>query len=87
MTLYSRLAAAVVLTIVCVGCGGSRYSSETLHGDAPLKYFAEPLRSSLHAFVFDNYDPSSIRVSIGGTLAGEILSAAAFTAAARDYVR
>jgi hypothetical protein len=91
----------------------ARYSANSLHGDAPLKYFEEPLRSRLYAlvstlgdrdgtfnydvrdrlsgnwfldslpasmsetnvgwtqqlaFVFDNYDQSAIRVSIGGTL-------------------
>jgi hypothetical protein len=93
----------------------ARYSSESLHGDAPLTYFDEPLRTELYAlvstigsnkdgkfnydavgrlagnwfleglspaesanpaawpqhlaFVYDNYDPAAIRVSIGGTLA------------------
>jgi hypothetical protein len=92
----------------------ARYPPESVNGDAPLKYFEEPLRSRLYAlvytasgdrdgrfdydvsgylagnwfleglpveqsgnftawpqhlaFVYDNYDPSSIRVSIGGTL-------------------
>lgn len=92
----------------------SRYPPDTLHGDAPLRFFEEPLRSRLYsrvqsvgsnrdgnfaydvegrlvgnwfleglppaasstsaawpqhlAFVFDNYDPGSIRISIGGTL-------------------
>ncbi len=91
-----------------------RYPSTTVHGDAPLPYFEEPLRSRLYgrvqrigaeldgrfdfdvpgrlvgnwfhesvpvtdsaspsawsrhlAFVFDNYDPSRVRVAIGGTL-------------------
>jgi hypothetical protein len=92
----------------------SRYPDEDRHGDAPLRYFEEPLRSELYArvrrlgserdgkfdfdqagrlagnwfleglapaatfnadgwpkhlaFVYDNYDPASIRVSVGGTL-------------------
>jgi len=92
----------------------ARYSDEERHGDAPLRYFEEPLRSQLYArvrrlgddrdgkfdfdqsgrlvgnwfleglspaesalpagwpkqlaFVYDNYDPAAIRVSIGGTL-------------------
>jgi len=29
----------------------SRYSSESLHGDSPIKYFTEPLRSQLYALV------------------------------------
>ena len=29
----------------------ARYSSESLHGDAPIKYFTEPLRSQLYALV------------------------------------
>ncbi|MGE3959480.1 MAG: hypothetical protein AB7H96_22390 [Vicinamibacterales bacterium] len=91
-----------------------RYPGTTLHGDAPLPYFEEPLRSRLYArvqrlgadrdgrfdydeagrlvgnwflegtpvtesatatawprhlaFVYDNYDPSRVRVAIGGTL-------------------
>ncbi len=91
-----------------------RYPSTTVHGDAPLPYFDEPLRSRLYgrvqrlgsdldgrfdfdvtgrlagnwfheslpvsdsaspsswsrhlSFVFDNYDPSRVRVAIGGTL-------------------
>jgi hypothetical protein len=93
----------------------SRYAAESLHGDAPLKHFSEPLRGQLYArvsriggdkdgvfnfdmagrlagnwfleglapslsaspsawpqhlaIVYDNYDPSGIRVSVGGTLA------------------
>ena len=93
----------------------ARYAAESLHGDAALSYFEEPLRSQLYAlvstigpnkdgtfhydvdgrlagnwfleglapadstspaawaqhlaFVYDNYDPTAIRVSIGGTLA------------------
>jgi len=92
----------------------ARYTDEERHGDAPLQYFEEPLRSQLYArvrrlgqdrngrfdfdqsgrlagnwfleglsasessqpsgwpkqlaFVYDNYDPASIRVSVGGTL-------------------
>jgi hypothetical protein len=92
----------------------ARYSQEELRGDAPLRFFEEPLRSQLYAkvrrigadrdgrfdydqegrlvgnwfleglpasqsslpagwpkhlaFVYNNYDPSNIRVSIGGTL-------------------
>jgi len=29
----------------------SRYSSESLHGDSPIKYFSEPLRTQLYALV------------------------------------
>lgn len=94
----------------------SRYSQETLNADGPLKFFTEPLRSTLYsrvfrigsdrdgkidfdvrgrltgnwfleglpadfsstgpdgwakqlAFVFDNYDPSQPRISVGGQLA------------------
>jgi hypothetical protein len=93
----------------------ARYPAESLHGDAPLRFFEEPLRTRLYglvsttaatrdgrfnydvpgrlagnwfveglaaadsagpagwpqqlAFVYDNYDPTAIRVSIGGTLA------------------
>jgi hypothetical protein len=94
----------------------SRYSLETMNADAPLKFFAEPLRSVLYsrvsrigperdgridydvrgrlsgnwfldglkadqtssgpegwpkqlAFVFDTYDPSQARISVGGQLA------------------
>ncbi|MFN7983486.1 MAG: hypothetical protein U0Q11_16680 [Vicinamibacterales bacterium] len=91
-----------------------RYPGTTVHGDAPLPYFEEPLRGRLYnrvqrvgpdldgrfdfdeagklvgnwflegtpvsesanptawsrhlAFVFDNYDPSRVRVAIGGSL-------------------
>ncbi len=93
----------------------ARYSANTLHGEKPLQFYQEPLRSRLYgrvqrlgsdldgrfdldvngylvgnwyleglpaassalasgwsqhlAFVYDNFDPTSIRVSIGGTLA------------------
>jgi len=92
----------------------SRYASESLHGDAPLKHFDEPLRTQLYAlvrrsaddrdgtfnydvagrlsgnwfaeglppsestlpsawsrhlaFVYDNYEPASIRIASGGAL-------------------
>ena len=91
-----------------------RYPGTTVHGDAPLPYFEEPLRGRLYsrvqrigpdldgrfdfdeagklvgnwflegtpvtesanptawsrhlAFVFDNYDPSRVRIAIGGSL-------------------
>ena len=80
----------------------SRYPDQTIHADAPLKYFEEPLRSQLYArvqcigadrdgnidfdiagrlsgnwfseaggtaavsFAYDTYDPSQVRLSIGG---------------------
>jgi hypothetical protein len=92
----------------------ARYPGESLHGEKPLQFYEEPLRSRLYArvqrlgsdldgrfdldvngylvgnwyleglpaagsggasawsqhlaFVYDNYDPTSIRVAIGGTL-------------------
>jgi hypothetical protein len=91
----------------------ARYPVDLLNGDAPLKYFAEPVRSALYAkvrslgnpdgkfdfdvdghlagnwfleglspadsssslgwsgqlaFAYDNYNPASARISIGGTL-------------------
>jgi hypothetical protein len=94
--------------------GPSRYASESLHGDAPLKFFEEPLRAQMYAlvrrsgddkdgtfnydiagrlsgnwfdeglspsestlpsawarhlaFVYDNYEPTSIRIASGGAL-------------------
>jgi hypothetical protein len=106
----------------------ARYPSESLHGDAPLRFFDEPLRSRLYAlvlrlggdrdgrfnfdqsgrlvgnwfletlpvtssadaaawpqhlaFVYDNYDSSAIRVSIGGTLG--VVGAFAVSATAPD---
>ena len=81
-----------------------RYPSDTLHADAPLKYYEEPLRSQLYAkvqrlgsdldgkidldvpgrlagnwyvengtnavaFAYNTYDPTQVRISIGGILA------------------
>jgi len=82
----------------------SRYGDETNHGDAPLKYFDEPVRSQLYgkvqrigadldgrfafdvagrlagnwflenngsaiamSFAYNTYDPSQVRLGIGGT--------------------
>ena len=105
-----------------------RYPSTTVHGDAPLPYFEEPLRSRLYArvqriggdldgrfdfdvagrlvgnwfleglavnesaiasawsrhlaFVYDNYDPSRVRVAVGGTL--PLIGAFAVPATAPD---
>lgn len=105
-----------------------RYPSTSRHGDAPLPYFEEPLRSRLYrlvqrvgadldgrfdfdvagrlvgnwflegvpvsdsasasawprhlAFVYDSYDPTRIRVSVGGTL--PIVGAFAVQAGATD---
>lgn len=80
----------------------SRYPDETVHGDAPLQYFDEPLRSQLYAkvqriggdldgrfdfdvagrlvgnwfldaggsyalsFAYNTYDPSEVRIALGG---------------------
>ena len=84
----------------------SRYTDETIHCDAPLKYFEEPLRSQLYArvqrlgseldgkidldvagrlsgnwysepggttaisFAYDTYDPSQVRIAVGGLIGG-----------------
>jgi hypothetical protein len=84
----------------------SRYTDETIHCDAPLKYFEEPLRSQLYArvqrlgaeldgkidldvagrlsgnwyseiggttavsFAYNTYDPSQVRIAVGGLIGG-----------------
>jgi hypothetical protein len=93
----------------------ARYIADSLHADAPLPYFEEPVRSQLYAkagsptnpdgkfdydrtgklvgnwylqglpadqssgpsgwgdtlaFVYDDYDPTQVRISVGGVLAG-----------------
>jgi hypothetical protein len=56
----------------------ARYPTQTIHADSPLKYFQEPVRSTLYSLVHRNapdkdgkidvIEPSQMRVSIGGSL-------------------
>jgi hypothetical protein len=96
----------------------SHYIGDTIHADAPLKYFAEPIRSQLYArvqrvgsdldgkidfdvagrlagnwflgsnallaFVYDTYDPSSVRISTGAGALQGVFSIAAGEPAPSD---
>ena len=91
----------------------ARYTDETVHGDAPLKYFVEPIRSQLYAkvqrlgtdlegrfdydvpgrlignwfyelggtsaisFALNTYDPSQVRIALGGIPSTGVYSTAA----------
>jgi len=52
--------------------GPTRYSAETLHGDAPLKYFDEPLRAQLYALVRRSSDDKNgtFNYDVAGSLSG-----------------